>query len=231
MNADTMGERAARALRATTFQNGAVDIDAALESLHRLHRRRRAVRGAAVAGAFAVGATTIGIVQFSGAPPDAQEPSVTADFLPLGDGYEVITSSLSPARTAEAVATYREGQPAVVLVRTAGSSSFDVAWSAPTAHERGSGDLPFPAAVGWSPDGSRIAILIGQERQRGDAVSAPVDLMLLTVNPDGTARETVAEVGTCGCSAVLPTLTWSGDEVAIAIPDGPDQGLHTEKMP
>ena len=64
-----------------------------------------------------------------------------------------------------------------------------------------------------------------------DAVSDPVDLTLLGVNPDGTARETVTEVGACDCSAVLPELTWSGDEVAVTVPDGPDQGFHIEEMP
>jgi hypothetical protein len=225
-----MGERAARALRATTSRDGAVDVEAALESLHRLHRRRTAVKGAVVCGAFAVAATMIGVVQLSGAPQPPQEPAASVEFPPLGDEYDVIASSLSPARTAEAVATYRDGQPAVVLVRTPGSGSFEVAWSAPTAHERGSGALPFPAAVDWSPDGARLAILVGQEQERGDGAD-PVTLTLLAVNSDGTARETVAEVGTCGCSAVLPTLTWSGDEVAIAVPDGPDQGLHIEEMP
>jgi hypothetical protein len=226
-----MGERAARALRATTLHDNPVETEAALQSLHRLHRQRRAIRGATVAGAIAVTATAIGVVQINGGSHDREDPAATANFARLGDRYEVIASSVSPAGTAEAVATYRDHQPAVVLIRTSGSSSFDVAWSAPTAHERGSGDLPFPAAVGWSPDGSRIAILVGQERERGGAVSDPVDLTLLAVNPDGTARQTITEVGTCRCSALLPTLTWTADQVAIAIPDGPDQGLHIEEMP
>lgn len=230
MNTDTMGERAARALRATTFQDGAVDVEAALGSLHRRHRRRTAVRRAAAVGAFAVAAATVGIVQISNALHDPQRPPTAAGLAPLGDEYDVIASSLSPTRTAEAVATYREGQPAVVLVRTSGTSSFDVAWSAPTAHERGDDELPFPTAVEWSPDGSQIAILIGMHRDRGGRPSS-VDLVLLVVNPDGTARQTIAEVGTCGCSAVLPTLSWSGEQVAITIPDGPDRGLHVEEMP
>jgi hypothetical protein len=231
VNVDTRGEHAARALRATTFDDSAVDPEPALEKLHRLHRQRMAIRGAVVVGAFAVAATAVAVVQLNGGSPDRQQPSVTADFPPLGDGFEVVASALSPGGSTEAVATYREGQSAVVLVRTAGSDTLDVAWSAPTAHERGSGDLPFPAAVHWSPDGSRLAILVGQQRRRGTAGSGPVDLTLVTVNPDGTARDIVAEVGSCRCSRLLPTLSWAGDEIAITIPDGPDQGVHREEMP
>jgi hypothetical protein len=235
MNLDTLGEQAARALRAAAASDAAVvDTDAALRSLRERHRRRSAVRGIALTGAAAVavaGAVVGGPQLWEVFGNDRVEPSRAVDFPPLGPGYDVIATSVSPAGTAEAVATYREGQPAVVLLRTSGSASSDVAWSAPTAHELGDLNVPFPAAVGWAPDGSRIAILVGQERGRVDTASDPVDLTLLTVNPDGTTRQTLGDVGTCRCSAALPTLTWSGDQLAISIPDGPDEGHYTKEMP
>lgn len=234
MNVDLLGARAARAMRdAAALDMAAIDTDAALRTLRRRHRRRMASRRIALAAALAVGALMVGGLPFPDVERrDAPAPSgARDDFPPLGDGYEVIASAVSPAGTAEAVATYREGQPAVVLFRTSGSSSVDVAWSAPTAHELGDLNVPFPAAVGWAPDGSRIAILVGQERGRVDTVPDPVDLTLLTVDPDGTARQVVAEVGACRCSASLPTLAWSGDRITVSIPDGPDQGELTKEAP
>jgi hypothetical protein len=232
VNVDTLGNQAARALRAAALnESAAVDPAAALRSLHRLRRGRTAVRSALAAGAVAVTATAIMGLPFTDDSEHAtQEPAASPSLPALGAGYDVIASATSPDGTAEAVATYRDGQPAVVLIRTAGSSAMEVAWSAPTAHERGTGSMPFPAAVGWAPDGSRLAILVGQERPRELAASSPVDLALVTTNPDGTSRQTVAQVGTCDCAGVLPTLTWSSDRVAITIPDGPDQGLHIEEM-
>lgn len=236
MNVDLLGEQAARALRdAAVLDTAATDTDATLRTLRRRHRRgvvsRRIALTAAVAAA--VGAVAVGGLPLSEViKRDSAAPSGTnRDFPPLGDGYEIIASAVSPAGTAQAVATYREGQPAVVLLRTAGSASSDVAWSAPTAHELGDLNVPFPAAVGWAPDGSRIAILVGQERGRVDTASHPVDLTLLTVNPDGTARQVVAEVGACRCSATLPTLTWSGDQITVSIPDGPGQAELTKEVP
>lgn len=233
MNVDTLGTQAARALRAAALEeSAAVDTAAALRSLHRLRRGRTAVRSALVAGAVVVTAIAMGLPFTDDSELATREPAASPSLPALGDGYDVIASATSPDGTAEAVATYRDGQPAVVLIRTAGSTAMEVAWSAPTAHERGSGSMPFPAAVGWAPDGSRLAILVGQERQREDAAPTAVDLALVTMNPDGTSRQTVvAEVGTCHCSSVLPTLTWSADQVSITIPDGPDQGLQTEEMP
>ena len=230
MNVDTLGERAARALRDTALY-GTTDVDpqAALESLHRLHRRRSALRGV-VAGAVVLVAA-IGGLRLAGASEHDRPEPPAVDFPTPEDGYDVIASSVSPSGTAEAVATYREGQPAVVMVATLKSASSDVVWSAPTPHERGNSNVPFPAAIGWKPDGSRLAILVGQERGPVDSTADPIDLTLLTVNPDGTARQSIAEVGTCRCAAVLPTLTWTGSQVDISIPDGPDQGSYTQEMP
>lgn len=232
MNLDTRGGEAARALRATTYRGAtAVDTAAALTALRRIHRRRATVRSAAAAGAVALAVTAVTGLQLSGVLQHTSGESASAPVLPaLGSGYDVIATSVSPDGTAEAVATYRDGQTAVVLVRTPASGSTEVVWSAPTAHERGSGTTSFPAAVGWAPDGSRLAVLVGQERPHRATGPTRVDLTLLAMDPDGTARHTVAVVGTCQCSGALPTLAWSADRVAIDIPDGPDHGLHTEEI-
>ena len=232
MNVDILGERAARALRETAAQDTAsLDTQSALERLRRVDRRRSAVRGVVLGTLVLVGAA-IGGAQLSGASEhDRPDPAPFVDFPPLEDGYDVIASAVAPSGGAEAVATYREAQPAVVLVRTPGETTFDVVWSAPTPHELGDRNVPFPAAVGWKPDGSRIAILVGQERGPVDRRSDLVDLTLVTVNPDGTARQIVAEVGTCRCASTLPAPAWDADQVEIDIPDGPDQGPHTREMP
>jgi len=231
VNLDAVAERAARALRDTAVHDTAdLDTDKAIDALHRIGRRRTAQRGMV--------AVTIGLVaaawglQVSGdAGHGRPEPAPAVDFPPLEDGYEVIASAVSSSGDSQAVATYREGQTAVVIVRPLDRNQSDVVWSAPTPHELGDRNVPFPTAVDWAPDGSRIAILVGQEQGAVDSSADPVELTLVTANPDGTARQRVAEVGRCVCATTLPTLTWSGDQVEITIPDGPDQGHYTQEMP
>jgi hypothetical protein len=231
MNLDAVAERAARAMRDTAMRDTAdLDTNMAIDTLRRFGRRRTALRG--------VGAVTIVLVaaawglQLSGdSGHDRPEPSRSIDFPPLDEGYDVIASAVSPSGMAEAVATYREGQTAVVIVRTLERTPPDVVWSAPTPHELGDRNVPFPTAVDWAPDGSRIAILVGQEQGAVNTTADPVELTLVTANPDGTARQSVAEVGRCRCADTLPTLTWSGDQVEVDIPDGPDRGRYTREMP
>jgi hypothetical protein len=228
VSVDSMGTRAAADLRAASQ----VDCEASLAALHRLDRRRRTQRRRATLACGLTVAVAIGMIsRFDSSDGEAPEPLPRPSFTPLGGGYDVIDSDVSPTGLLEAVATFREGQPAVVLVRAADAGSYDVAWSAPTSHELGREDPPWPAAVSWRPDGSRLAVLTAQERDVRHAAARRVELTLLTVNPDGTERRAVAEVGTCRCSADQPAMTWSRNQVAITIPDGPDQGLHTTDMP
>ena len=121
------------------------------------------------------------------------------------------TSQCLPREHRQAVATLRQDQPAVVFVRVAGSTSQDVVWSAPTQHEIGDRNLPWPVAVSWAPDEDRIAILIAQERGRVDEKQDLVDVSLLTVAPDGTSRELIDEVGTCACTDRLAEMAWALD--------------------
>ena len=173
----------------------------------------------------------IGVTLFPGTTEQGHEPLPAPSFAPLGEGYTVIASQVSPSGTSEAVATAREGQSDVVLVRTTDPGTSDIAWSAPAAQYLGDHNVPRPAAVAWAPDGSKIAILVALERGPVDDDPDLVDLTFLTVNPDGTERRTLAQVGTCSCTDALPTLIWSHNQVDVDIPDGPDRGHYTKEMP
>jgi hypothetical protein len=229
VNLDVRAERAAASLRDATQ----VDTEAGLESLYRLEGRRSTRRHVAWGVLAAVVVATVWAGHVSRAP-DRDRPELTpaAGFPPLGRGYDVTDTDVSPDGDTEAVATYRDGEPAVVLVRGAGTEQSHVIWSAPTAHELGDRNVPWPAAVSWAADGSRIAILVAQERGPRDEVLDLVDLTLVTVNSDGTGREVVDVIGRCWCTGDGPTVTWMDDaQVEVGIPDGPDEGQQTRELP
>lgn len=228
MNLDALAGRAASSLLESTQ----VDTDVALDALRRLDARRTIRRRATAASAALVAVAAVGITMLPvGSRDDRQDPLPAPSFAPLGDEYDVIASETSPTGTSQVVATARDGQPDVVLVRTTDADSVDIAWSAPPAQYLGGRNAPRPAAVAWAADGSRVAIVVALERGRADDVPDLVDLTLLTVNPDGTERRTVARIGSCACTDALPTLTWSHDQVEVDIPDGPDAGHYTKEMP
>ena len=231
MNLDAVAERAARALLDTAVRDTAdVDTDKAIDTLHRVGRRRTAQRGMV--------AVTIGLVaaawglQLSGDSGHGRpEPAPAVDFPPLDDGYEVIASAVSPSGKAASGGHIPGGSdrcrhrphPRPEPIRRR------VERADPSRAGRPQRALPHGRGLGPG----RI-----QDRHPGrsgagavDAIADPVELTLVTANPDGTARQSVAEMGRCACVAALPTLTWSGDQVEINIPDGPDQGHYTQEMP
>ena len=230
MNVDLLGEHAARVLRDTVQ----VDTADALTSLQRLDRRRSSRRRAALLGAAAVVAATAWIARpWITSPDDQTDPQpAPPGFAQLDEAYDVTDMDVTQSGAAEVVAALHEGFPSVVLVRRAGSPSFDVVWSSPTEHELGGGEhVPWPVAVNWAPDESQIAILVAHERDSGTSALTFVDLSLVTINPDGSGRHVVDEVGTCRCADSRPTMTWSDDQLVVGVPDGPDRGDYTREMP
>jgi Tol biopolymer transport system component len=221
MTVDQRGNRAADVLWTA---HADVDVEAGLAKLHRVHgrgARRRAVAGASVlVAALAVGAAAVRpVLDHDTAPPAGSTAG-------LGAGYDVLATAVSPSGRLEAVATLRDGQPAVVLVRRAGSDQQRVVWSAETPQELVRQNPSRPVAVTWSPDGHRLAVLVARPPYGG--TTATDELRLLTVDRDGSdRREVPAELGPCACTTHAPTLTWTTDgrtlEVGVPRGDGSDQ--------
>lgn len=227
MNVDVLGEQAAHALRDTARFN----TESGLQSLMHLDRRRTRQHrvGGVIATLLVASAAWLGMLGLGSQPRPQPLPAPT--FGPIDPSYDVVDTDVSRAGDAEALATFRDGLTAVVLVRTSADDAVDVVWSAPTEHEVGDRNLPWPAAVSWAPDGSKLAVLVAQERGRPDESKDPVELTLVTLNRDGTHRMVVGIVGACWCSDTTPTVTWSvSDRVEINVPDGPDEGRYTEEI-
>jgi hypothetical protein len=150
----------------------------------------------------------------------------------VAPGETELDRARSPLGNDQVVAVLRAGQTAVVRVEPGSSDDQHVVWSAPTAHELGDRNLPWPAAVAWAPDGSRLGILVAQERGAVDATDDLVDLTLVTVRPDGSGRQIAGTVGTCWCADASPDLSWvRSGQVEVLVPDGPDRGVHRRTLP
>lgn len=230
MNVDLLGEHAARVLRDTVQ----VDPAEALTSLQRLDRRRSGRRRVVLLCAAVVVVATAWIARpWAIALDDQSDPQpAPPGFAPLDEGYDVTDLDVTGSGAAEVVAALHEGMPSVVLVRRAGSPSFDVVWNSPTEHELGGGEhVPWPVAVNWAPDESLIAILVARERDSRTNAPTLVDLTLVTVKPDGSGRQIVDEVGACRCADSSPTMTWSDEQLVVGVPDGPGRGDYTKEMP
>jgi dipeptidyl aminopeptidase/acylaminoacyl peptidase len=214
MSVDERGRTAADSLWATT---GDLDVEARLGQLHRAgqpeaSRRRAVVGAAALVAALAVGAAAVRpVLDTDTAPP----PATTSG---LGPGYDVLATAVSPSGQLEAVATLRDGQPAVVLVRRAGSGNLRVVWSAETPQELVRTNPSRPVAVAWSPDGRRLAVLVARPPYGESATTD--ELRLITLDRDGSdRREVPAELGPCTCSAHAPTLSWADAEhLEVGVP-------------
>jgi hypothetical protein len=224
---DVRGQRAAEALRRTTQ----VDPEARFADLHRTRRRRtRTWAAVIVTSVAALAATTWAYIND---PPERigrDEAPVVVDPS-LAPGETEIDSARSPSGTSDAVAVLREGQPAVVRVVDVGSTDQQVVWSAPTPHELGDLNLPWPAAVAWAPDAPELAIVVAQERGPVDDTDDLVELTLVTVGADGSGRRIDGLIGTCRCRATRPTLAWtSADQLEVLVPDGPDRGVQRRTL-
>lgn len=230
MTIDAVAERAARELRASAAGSDVLAIEAGLADLCRRSSRRTTGRvvGLAVTGVVAAAAVWAGSPP--GAGPDRVQPLPAADFPPLGGLFDVIAVDDAPSGETQVVATRRDGQPSVVVVRTRRTPALDVVWSAPTSHELGDREVPFPAAVAWAPDESAIAIVVAQPRGRREERTGLIDLQLVTVAPDGSGRRLVGAIGTCRCTDALPTMEWAG-RIVVAVPDGPDRGPWARRVP
>jgi hypothetical protein len=231
---DVLGEQAAQALRRASQ----VDGDARLVDLHRTRRRRTRHRSAALLAGLAVVAVAGWSLRPDGGagrtgpePAPATSPS-TSPSTRVAPGETELDRARSPRGGDEVVAVLRAGQNAVVRVEPGSSDEQHVVWSAPTAHEQGDRNLPWPAAVVWAPDASRLAILVAQERGAVDTTDDLVDLTLVTVRPDGSGRQVVGTVGTCWCADGPPDLSWvRSGQVEVLVPDGPDRGTQRRTLP
>jgi hypothetical protein len=153
-------------------------------------------------------------------------------FPALGDGYDVVDAAVSPSGQMEAVATLRDGEAAVVLVRRADEPDQDVVWSARTPQEVGRENVSRPVSVAWAPDEHQLALLIAQV-PFGQPSSREV-LTLLTVSTDGSGRRVIADdVGSCECDAALPTLSWSRDgrRIEVVVPNDTGPGRYDVALP
>jgi hypothetical protein len=224
---DARGVRAGQALR----RAAQVDAEAWLHDLQRTRRHRARVRnGVVLAGVVVLAATS-----WSYRPGQTERPGSDRGSVAIGPrltlGETEVDSDRSASGARDAVAVLREGQPAVVRVGVAGSTDQHVVWSAPTAHELGDRNLPWPAAVEWAPDGSLLAIVVAQERGRVDDIDDPVELTLVTVGADGAGRRIAGDVGTCLCRDTRPVLSWTGaNQLEVLIPDGPDRGVQRRTL-
>ena len=216
MTVDRRGRRAAESLWAEVADE---DVEARLAALHRTGSRPPRRWQAPVAAAVLVGALAVGVTVVR--PGDDHAAHPVAPVLPtLGTGYHVLASDLSPSGRRQAVATLRDGQPAVVLVRRLGVGRSQVVWSGETPQELVRANPSHAVAVAWSPSGRQIALLVAR-RPYGAGAAADDDLALLTVAPDGSGRRQVpADLGVCACADALPALTWSADgrELTVAVP-------------
>ncbi|NPC41705.1 hypothetical protein [Nocardioides sp. zg-1230] len=225
---DLRGQRAAEALRRATQ----VEPETGLADLHRTRRRRTRGRTAAIVVSIAVVAATAWAYQTGD-----QAERIVRDEAPLAvdpslaPGETEVDADRSPSGTTDAVAVLRTGQPAVVRVGAVGSTDHQVVWSAPTPHELGDLNLPWPAAVAWAPDSSELAIVVAQERGPVDDTEDLVELTLVTVGADGSGRRIDGVIGTCRCRATRPDLTWTqADQLEVLVPDGPDRGVQRRTL-
>ena len=92
-------------------------------------------------------------------------------------------------------------------------------------------DRAGPLDVHWSPDGTRIGFLTSDAFSNADGWH----LQIQAVDPDGTDRRAIADIGGCFCLGWWPPgFTWSPDGTQIAyvtlgwVPEG---RVHDPKMP
>jgi len=224
---DARGGRAGQALR----RAAQVDAEAWLCDLHKTRRHRVRGRNAVVLAGVVVLTVTAWSYRLGHAERHEGRDGSVAIGPSLAIGETEVDSDRSASGSIDAVAVLRDGQPAVVRVGAVGSTDHHVVWSAPTAHELGDRNLPWPAAVEWAPDGSLLAIVVAQERGPVDDTDDPVDLTLVTVGADGAGRRIQGEIGTCLCRAGRPILSWTGaDQLKAQIPDGPDRGVQRRTL-
>lgn len=225
---DLRGERAADALRRAVQ----VDAEAGLDRLHRTRRQRARSRAlVAVVGIVLLAATTWTYRSHDEAKRIGQDDARVATGSNLVPGETEIDADRTSSGSTDAVAVLRTGQPAVVRVGPAGSADQHVVWSAPTAHELGDRNLPWPAAVAWRPDESELAIVVAQERGPVDDTDDLVELTLVTVGADGSGRRIHGVIGSCWCRGAGPTLSWTGTgQLEVLVPDGPDRGVQRRTL-